>query len=241
MGFVLDLILIAIAALCVYRGYKRGFFKSLMSLGAGISALFCSYALYPLLGGFIKENFIIDKIAGSIEKSFLSIARTGGAGSAYDTALLWTDPQFGETVSRYGADKAQIAEIIKSSAGSAEETIEEVSRAVADPMATSISEIIGFIVVFLLAFLLLRVVVFFVGFIFKLPVLRTLDTTLGFVFGIVCGLFFIWVFALCADSLFGVLGAIAPGSIDPDIVEDSFLVGFFADFNAIEFIAGSLG
>ncbi len=237
MNFILDLILVAIAAFFVLYGWKRGFFKSVMFFGSGVASLFLSYAFAPSLGKFIKDRFIIGNISQSIEKSFSSIARIPAAGAEgeYDLSLLAGDPQFGETVAKYGANEGKINDIMGGS-GTAGDIIEKVSRAVADPVATTIGRIIAFIIIFIVSIILLRVLTFFIGFLFELPVLKTMDRTAGLIFGIVCAVFFVWIFSMSVDFVMDALDTITSGDS-----ERPMLISFFAKYNPVGLLSGILG
>ena len=237
MKLILDLILIAIAAFFIMYGYKRGFFKSVMFFGTGVASLFLAYAFAPGLGKFIKEKFIITNISQSLEKSFTSIARTPSS-SELDIGLLASDPQFAETVTKYGANEDKIGDMMNGS-GAAGDIIEKVARAVADPVAAAIGRVIAFIVIFLAALVILKVLTGFIGLVFRLPVLKTLDRTMGLVFGIVGALFFVWTFSMAVNFFIDAFGKVSAGSISED--SKPVLVGFFAKYNPVGLLSRILG
>ena len=236
MGFVLDIILVIIAVLCVVYGCKKGFFKTVMSLMSGVCALLCAYTFTPAFSAFLKEKFIIDKVAGSIEKTFASIAENGKDAAEnvlYDLTKLLSSPQFKDTLEQCGADEGAVMSLIESADEGTHEVIESVAYEVAEPISSAFSDIAAFIIVFCLSFILICVAVRIVGLIFKLPVLKSFDKAFGFAFGAVSAVFFVWVFSLCADTLAGALEGIAPGSFSTEMIEKSFLVEFFAKYNPI--------
>ena len=109
MGFVLDIILLAIGIGCIIYGWKCGFFKAFVSLVSGVCALLVAYTFTPSLAQFIKEKIVIDKVAGSITTTFASIAEAGkenGEKVIYDLKLLL------ESFFGHGVNEQRVACII---------------------------------------------------------------------------------------------------------------------------------
>ena len=241
MGFILDIILLAIGVGCVIYGWKKGFFQSVVSLLSGVCSLLLAYTITPSFGEYIKERFVIDKIAGSITTTFASIAQVGkdgGEAAVYDVKLLLDSAQFTDTVNQCGADETSVRAIIETTSATTREAVENVAYAVAEPISEALSNIVAFICVFVAALIVIRIVTWLVSLVFKLPILRELDKGLGLVFGVVSAVFFVWMFALCADSLVNVLSTVAPGSFSTEIIEKSFFVELFAKYNPLALLNG---
>ena len=118
--------------------------------------------------------------------------------------------------------------------------VEQVSYAVADPIAGTIASIIVFIGLFLAAILVLRLLTWAIGAIFTLPVLRGVDKTLGLAFGVVSALLFVWIFAMVAAAALDAIASVAPGTVDREILDDSILLKFFAKYNPVEDISKAI-
>ena len=231
MGFVLDIILIAIMIICIVYGAKKGFFKIFASLCSGIAALLCAYTFTPPLSGYIKDKFILDKVAESIGNTFASIAESGDGGDKiYDISKLFGDSQFSAVAERAGISAEDLSAFANQSS---REAVEAVARAVAEPLARAVAEIVSFIIIFIVAFIAIRLAAMLIGLVFKLPVLRNVDKTMGVIFGIISALFFIWVFAASADTLVEALSGVAPSTFTSDMIDKSILIKFFAWFNPV--------
>ena len=243
-SLVLDIIIIAITALLIIAGYRRGFFKSVMTLCTGVASVLVAYTFTPRLSLWLKENFILEKLAGGLSDTLESIAGTGSDG-VYDMTKLIRDSQFGEIVSRYGADPDKIAGVVSDMGDGAVNATaaaaKTVARAVAEPIASTVSDVVAFVALFIGAVLVLKLVTWLLGFVFRLPVLRTMDRLMGLVFGVLSALLFVWVFAMLSDSALTALSAIAPGSFSPDILNDSHLLTFFAKYNVVSVICKAAG
>lgn len=243
MGFVLDIILIIIVAACVIYGYKKGFFKTVMSLMSGVCALLCAYTFTPAVSLFLKEKFIINKVAGSITSTFSSIAEAGvdeAQNVLYDMTRLVQSPQFESTLGQCNADESAVMDIIGSAEKGSIDVIEAVAYEVAEPISAAFAHALAFVIVFVVSFILIRLAVWVVGFIFKLPVLEGVDKGLGLVFGGICALLFVWTFSLIASTLSAALSGIAPGTFSTDIIESSLLVELFAKYNPIGLIFSNI-
>lgn len=233
MGIVLDIVLVAIIAVSVIYGAKCGFFKSLMSLLSGVAALFLAYTFTPPLSNYIKDTFVVDNIAKSLSGTFLSVAKAGesSAGEAiYDLQRLLENSQFSEAAQRAGMSAEELLEMNSENTAAA---VESLAYQIAEPLSKAVSEIVSFIIIFVVAFVLLKLFTVVVGIFFKLPVLRTLDRSLGIIFGAVGALFFVWIFAMSADSLIAALSNVAPSSFGAEMIDNSLLVKFFANVNPI--------
>ena len=232
MGIILDIILLIIAAVCVIYGAKKGFFKSVMSLVTSVLALLLAYTFTPPLSNPLYKNVVLSKVGGGIAKTFASIAKSG---ESYDLSLLLESSQFIDTANQCGADMTAVeAEIALG--GSGMDAVERVAYTVAHPISLAVSQITAFIVIFVVSLVLLRVAVWILGLLFKLPVLRELDKTLGLVFGIVTALLSVTVFAHLTESLVSILSTLYPGTFSYDVIESSLILELIAKYNVLSFL-----
>lgn len=236
VGIVLDIILVAIVVVSVVYGVRNGFFKSLASFVSGIAALLCAYTFTPMLSLFIQEKFIINNVTESIAKTLASVAEAGKTAEGailYDLSKLLENSQFSSIAERAGLVPEKVLEGVQ---GTDYGAVEAAARAVAEPLSRAVAETVAFIAVFILSFAILRLLTHFVGLVFKLPVLKEIDKTLGLVFGAVSALFFVWVFAMTADSLVTALSGIAPSLFTSEMIESSVLCEIFVDLNPISLL-----
>lgn len=244
MSLVFDIILIAIAAICVIGGARRGFFKSVMSFVSGIAALLLSYAFTPSLAPVISEKFILPSLSSGIGSTLESIAENGvnTAGEAiYDLTKLAENEQFLTVAERYGADRGSLSSLIDQIGVGTKAAVDKVAEAVARPISDTLSNVIAFIVIFVVSIIALRIVIWLVGLLFSMPVLKGLDRTLGLVFGAVSALFFVWIFSMLCSTVITALSAAYPAAFSVDIIENSHLLKFFATYNVIGAVSSALG
>ncbi len=74
-----DIIVIGIVVICIIKGYKSGFLKSLINIGAYIVSLILSFLIHPIFSGFLMKTplytFFVQKIGENYPKS---VALQGG-------------------------------------------------------------------------------------------------------------------------------------------------------------------
>lgn len=244
MSFVLDIILIAIAALNIILGVRRGFFKSVMSLISGIAALLVSFAFSPSLSVILNEKFILPSLSSGISQTLASIADGGVNASGetvYDLSLLTASEQFQNVLERFGANKDAVSEMVDQIGVGTRAAVDKVAELVAKPIANMLSDIVAFIIIFVVSLIVLKLIVWIIGLIFELPVFKGLDRSLGLVFGIISALLFIWIFSMLASTVVTALGAAFPSVFNTEIIENSHLVKFFSEYNVISSISSALG
>lgn len=241
MGYILDILIVALFAACVIYGAKKGFFKSLMSLVTGIAAYVSAYAFTPALSLYIKDKFIIDGVRSSLTKTFFSIAEGASATAGeklYDVNKLLQDPQVSKMLESFGGAEFSPEKLVDSTPD-AFSAVEGLANTVADPISTMISDVVAFGLLFVLSLLVLKIITVLVGTFFKLPVLSTLDKTMGVVFGIAAGVFFSMFAIILITSLCATLESASPGTFSNEIVENSLIIRLFSDTNILGSISGT--
>ncbi|MDD6094992.1 MAG: CvpA family protein [Clostridia bacterium] len=239
VGFVIDLIIVAVCLFVIFRSRKRGAVKTLMSLVSGIASLFVAYAFTPALSAFLKEKVFLEKLAESIMNTVASLAQSGvdaAQNAIYDVSKLIDNPQFLSVLDRYRADPGQTADMISGINDTSYAAVEKVSYAVAEPIAKVISDITAFALIFIVSLIVLKIVTMIVSAVFELPVLRTLDKTLGTVFGIVMAAFFVLVFAMIINNTADILTSAAPATFPKNFPQESLILRLLSKYNIIGII-----
>lgn len=237
MSLFLDVFVIVLMVLAVVGGYKSGFFKSVMNLLTGVVSLLLAYTFSPALAVFFKEKFFLDKIAKGIADTFASGSKTSldtAQAAVYDLSRLLENPQFTKILERYGADVDSITNFLRENTAIGYDGVESVARTVAEPIATTVSTVCAFILIFIVAVIALKIFTAIVGGLFKLPVLKSADKTLGLVFGVVTALFIGWVVSLAAELAIEVMVAVAPSIVSENTFNNTILIKFFAENSILD-------
>lgn len=239
MSFALDAVLIIICILCVVVGTKRGFFKTLMSLISAALAAFAAYVFSPSLAAVIRDKFILDPITNGISKTVRSLVPQ--VDGSYDLSGLFKDmPQtLGSIIERYHGDRTRLESIANSITDTSEKGVDQLSRAIAEPIVNMISAVIAFALIFIAVFIILKIVTAIIDSVFKLPVLNGINTFLGFALSVVLAGFFVVIYTQLCVNLVVPLGSISPELFGQDVIDKTLIVKFFSE-HSITDIVGEL-
>ena len=188
-----DYVLIGIVAVSLLFGMYRGFITSLLGLASVFGSMFAAYALGPKLSATILNNQTIvntlihytdaSSRLGDLELSQLSVAGIDANSVSEVVSRVHLPEPFGSLLEN------NILSQVFASTGSV-----TVAEYINQTIVTAIISVISYVLVFLAAYVALSLVTGLIGYIFRLPVLRHLDALAGGIFGLVRGVFIVFVF-----------------------------------------------
>ena len=230
MNFLFDIIIIGIIVFSVYMGVSRGFIKSVMRLLSFFIASFLAYTFKGDLAQVYNENFFSASFTEKVSNTISPVVQK--TGEAFDIKKLFADmPEvFKDLLNRFGANVGELESKFSSSSASAE-TVENMSRTIAEPISRMLSNALAFVTIFVGALIILAILTFILDQIFKLPVLKKANKILGFVFGLIIALVYAFIFSKVAVMIINVGIAIRPDIFNSNIIENSFLLKFFSGFS----------
>ena len=213
MQLIIDVLFIVVFLLLVFRGWRRGFMKSVLSLGRLILSLIITVAFGATFAAWIDEKFVNPPVFEAVFQKFSDVAAevTATAEGGIE-ALVEKIPEF----FRGYLDLEALDPTAEINA-----LVEEWSHTVADGISKVIATVIGYILLFVLAFLALTIVIFIVGKIAKLPAIRTVDKLLGLLVGILSGAVAVIFISVILSALLSAFGQDA-------VVEGSFVLRLFS-------------
>ena len=220
MQLVIDILLIVIFGLLVFRGWWRGFMKSVLSLGRLILSLVITIVFGASFAAWIDAKFINPPVFEAVFKKFSDIAAevTASAEGGIDALVEKIPEAFHGYLDLETLDPT--AEI--------NALVEEWSHTVADGISKVIATVIGYILLFVLAFLVLTLVIFIVTRFAKLPAIKTVDKLLGLVVGLFSGAAVVIFISVILSALLGIFGQEA-------LVEGSFMLRLFSGIKDLLF------
>ena len=173
MGFVLDIILLAILALSIFFGYKKGLISVAFNLCAFLLAIIITWILYtPVTNAIIKNTQIDDNIRNVIvEKGVIQDKDE--------------KKQEENLVNNY--IQKYVTEPIKDTAN---DVVEETAKVVSEKVV-AIGVAIALFIVVRIGLILLK---FVANEISKLPVIKQFNKAGGTVYGAIRGMFIIYIF-----------------------------------------------
>ena len=220
MQLVIDILLIAIFALLVFRGWWRGFMKSILSLGRLILSLVITILFGSAFAAWLDAKFVNPPVFEAVFKKFSDVAAevTASAEGGIDALVEKIPEAFRGYLDLESVDPT--AEI--------NALVEQWSHTVADGISKVIATVIGYILLFVLAFLVLTLVIFIVTRFAKLPAIKTVDKLLGLVVGLFSGAVAVIFISVILSAILGVIGQEA-------VVEGSFMLRLFSGIKDLLF------
>lgn len=221
---VIDLILAAVLVLFIWLGSRKGFILTLCSLVAVIVALIganlISDALAPKAAQAIQPR-LEQSIQESLEEKALEVSAEEGLGVAEALAAL--------------REKGGLYEWAADSLEGALKSTPDVSGSIARQAAaaaSALAEQVARGIIFSLSFLLVLVAWFFIShaldLVSKLPVINSLNHTLGGVIGAVKGLIIIYIAAWVLCGL--------TGTISMETAEGTYLLSFLLSHSPLDIV-----
>ena len=213
MQLFIDILFIVIFALLVFRGWRRGFMKSVLSLGRLILSLIITIAFGATFAAWIDEKFVNPPVFDAVFKKFSEVAAevTSTAEGGIDALVEKIPEAFRGYLDLETLDPT--AEI--------NALVEQWSCTVADGISKVISLILGFVLLFVISFILLTVAIFIVNKLVKLPVIQSVDKILGLVAGVFSGAVTVAVLSILLSAILGLVG-------QGELAEGSFMLRLFA-------------
>ncbi len=225
MSIAIDIILVALALICLIYGWRRGFINAVMKLLSFIIAGIGAYMFHSYPAEYIYNKMLLPKLSDMISDSILS----GGAGMTL-AELFNTKPEFFvDILNRYST----VGEVESFFVSGEEITVADIGGYMASPIAKGISNILGFVLVFVAALLVLWLLTFILDKIFRLPVLKTANKLLGFILGGVTGLFLAWLLAAVIGGILPQLTKANPDIFKSSIMESSIVLRWLYNFNPL--------
>lgn len=228
MALALDIILVVIFAAFVFTAVKKGFVLSLLELAAVVLSFVLAYSFSPQVAEIAYDGFVKDATIKTIETQIdenISLTETANQAQALIESIPDYMVSFAEFV---GVSVDDIKESVASSKFTSENVATELVEKVAQPIILGALTALSFVVLAIVLMFVLKILAKFIAKIFKLPILKTLNKTMGGVFGACKGLVVI-IFICTILTVFFASG----DSELADAVNNSFVVDLVDKINPI--------
>lgn len=231
MNFVFDGIILAVAIVAIVISAKRGFIKSIMGICTLIAALFVAFAFTPNVSQYIETSPVIMEVSENISDTLKSLSSKDT--DTYDLARLFSDmpDSFRQILDRYRVDASDLKKEVAPEPDAAEEDVTDLSERIAKPVVSAISGVLAFLALFIASIAVLKLLTWILDLIFQLPVLKTANTLLGFVVGVVSALVWAWVLSALSVIFIRAMSSISPTYFSETLIENTIILRFFADDN----------
>ncbi len=231
MNFIFDGILLTVCVLAVILGAKRGFIKSIMGICTLIAALFVAFAFTPTVAKYIETIPAVQEISESITETIQSLTKNDGP--TYDLQKLFGDmpDSFKQILERYGADVSKLTDEVPLQPKADINAVDDLASLIAAPVVDAITGVLAFLLLFVVTVIVLKLLTWLLDLIFQLPVLKTANTLLGLVVGILSALMWAWVLSALSVIFIRAMSSISPAYFNESLIENTVILKFFADDN----------
>ena len=195
MDFIVDFLIVAVFALCIFVGVKNGLIRSIIGLVVVAAAAALAVWLSEPVASGIYDLFI--------KKSL-------------ETAVAAQLPD----MSSAQLTSQNVQEVISSLPAAIVKAAQSMGDDIAKPIAVAVLKVLSFAVIFFVCDFFLQIAAKAVCKLFELPVIRSVNRTLGGVFGALKGVFV----AVFACLLLDAAASFAPGTQFASAVGASKLV-----------------
>ena len=219
MQYLLDVGFLAVFALTVYISAKRGFFASLIDLGAYVISLIAaklfSQQFAPQMYAATLEGPLREQVAASLGK----VGVTDYAAQIKATLRSLPESVSG-VMDLIGIDRNQLLKELSSGPLAGKNMVNNIMESVVSPVGTAVVRTLMFLVIAVVLSVVLRVVCTLLnGAIQKLPAIKQINTGLGVVLGVLRGALVVLLVAL----LLGVVAGVTDNKDFISLVKDSMI------------------
>ena len=228
MSIILDIILVAIFAAYVFFAAKKGFVRTLLELVAVVAAIFLSLQISPVIAQTAYDGFVEKEIVATLEEQ---ISENVDALSVTEkaNAVLDSIPDFAVSLAASaGVEISTIKEQISSQKIDSQNLAQSLVDKIAEPIVVGALTIIIFILLAVVLMIALKFVAKLVSKLFDIPLVKSVNRSLGGVLGAIKGVLVVIVICTALRFIFG--GGDGELSV---AVNNSFVVGLLDEINPL--------
>lgn len=230
-GLILDIFFLAFAVLTIFIARKKGFVLTLLDFAAFFLAVFLAIPVSGRLAEGVYNTFISQSVVTALESQLPSAASSAEI-AAQVNAVLSDFPDFVTAyASSIGIDISEISRQVSAAGASAGSLAQTVEANIVAPIVTAVCKAIIFVILLIIFVILLKIAARLINQFFKLPVLKTLNGTLGAILGVLKAA--VGIVIIC--SVIGLIGELTAEStpVIQNSVNDSVVAEFVNDHNPI--------
>ncbi len=225
MKYVLDLVLVAIIALCAWNGYRKGFILGVSGILALIVAFYGAHLLadaYSQEFTTLLEPFVSGIVDSTVEDQTLEENVTEEELDAGDITFA--------SLGKLGIMKGAADNIAEEIEERIKETGQQLRMALVEVLCSKLAYVATAVIAFLLIIIIFTVVANVLNLAFKLPGLEFINYLFGTLFGLAKGLIFAFALAWVLRYTGFIFGE--------KTVEDTILLKWMMDHNLLAHFFG---
>lgn len=219
-AILFDVVILAVLILFAVLGWKKGLLLSLCGLVVMVAAF--------LGAGFLADT--LDAPVADLVRPKVETLISESLKPYLESTPIPTAQQSWDALKDMGGLYAWAADLLENAQGSLDstlvQTVQDVVDTAAQFVATQIAHNVIFVAAFILLFILLNLLLHALDLVAKLPGLKFCNELGGGVLGLAKGVLILFV-ALSVLQIF------STGLLTPQVVEESYILKFFIQYNPI--------
>lgn len=209
MYWIFDIVMVAVLALSIFIGYKRGLIMTAFSLASVIIAVVLAQMLNPIVYNAVAATEIDEKIEQKV---------TAYIEDVYEEKAVPVLEQKREDIIKEAGLPSFLEKIIIKSDSAALKTAENEMKKVSVAAAEFTVKLLCFVLVAVIIVILLTVLMFALKIVSKLPVIKTFNAGGGAIAGAVIGLGIVYIVCVAVYAFSFALGGSVQGVADTSLI-----------------------
>lgn len=209
MYWIFDIVMVAVLALSIFIGYKRGLIMTAFSLASVIIAVILAQMLNPIVYNAVAATEIDEKIEQKV---------TAYIEDVYEEKAVPVLEQKREDIIKEAGLPSFLEKIIIESDSAALKTAENEMKKVSVAAAEFTVKLLCFVLVAVIIVILLTVLMFALKIVSKLPVIKTFNAGGGAIAGAVIGLGIVYIVCVAVYAFSFALGGSVQGVADTSLI-----------------------
>ncbi len=209
MYWIFDIVMVAVLALSIFIGYKRGLIMTAFSLASVIIAVILAQMLNPIVYNAVAATEIDEKIEQKV---------TAYIEDVYEEKAVPVLEQKREDIIKEAGLPSFLEKIIIESDSAALKTAENEMKKVSVAAAEFTVKLLCFVLVAVIIVILLTLLMFALKIVSKLPVIKTFNAGGGAIAGAVIGLGIVYIVCVAVYAFSFALGGSVQGVADASLI-----------------------
>ena len=234
-SLIVDVILAIICIFVLIKYSMKGFLKTILDIARLALSVLLAIMFRGVIANLINSLFMNDAIYKWVNNSVSK--HVSGISSGVNFVKIYEDaPEFySEVLSVFGLDFYELKYAMENLAT---ETVDNVSRAIATPLANMLSTIIAVLVIFIIAMIILYFVVKLICKITKIKLIKVIDKILGIALGIILAAAIVWGLSFVIEIIIDIAGPMYPNVINESLTEESMIINLLKEAGLLDIFEG---
>lgn len=204
---LIDILILAVFVLFVIKGIKNGLVRSVVGLLAVLAAAGIAVWLSEPMAQAVYDIFIKKGIESAVAAQLPDVSSAQLTAQNVQEIIASLPEAIVRAAQNMGVDIAAVSQQAGEIDLSAGNIAAEICNSVAMPIAVAVLKVLCFALIFFVCYIVLQFVAKAVCKLFELPVIRSVNHTLGGVFGAVKGILVVVSLCLLLDAVASLLPA----------------------------------